>query len=129
MKTSFETHIKASGNNTGIEVPAENMLELGTGKKPAVVVSLTGYRYASTVAVMGGAFMIPLSAAHRAASGLSAGDSVEVTLELDLEPRRVELPEDLAAALESKAGVRAAFDASAPSKRKELVRQVLEAKT
>jgi len=129
MKTTFGTRVKGVGNNTGIEVPPENMLELGSGKKPAVVVHLAGYRYASTVAVMGGVFMIPLSAAHRAASGLKAGDAVEVTLELDLEPLKLELPEDLAAALEGKAAKKAAFDALAPSRRKEWVRLVLEAKT
>jgi len=70
--------------------------------------------------------MIGFAAEHRQASGIQAGDTIEVTLELDEAPRTVELPADLAAALES-AGVRAAFDGSAPSKRKEFVRQVEEA--
>ncbi len=129
MKTTFSTRVKGMGNNTGIEVPPENLLELGTGRKPAVKVSLSGYAYSSTVGTVSGVAMIPLSAAHRKASGLKAGDAVEVTLELDLKPRTVELPEDLAAALESRAGARKAFDGSAPSKQKEFVRQVLEAKT
>jgi len=129
MKTSFSTRVKGVGNNTGIEVPLENLLELGTGKKPAVKVSLSGYEYSSTVGAMSGLFMIPLSAAHRKASGLKAGDPIEVMLELDLEPRMVELPDDLSAALEGQVGARAAFNASSPSKRKEFLRQVLEAKT
>ncbi len=128
MKTTFYTTIKALGNNTGIEVPEKNISELGSSKKPAVNVNLSGYSYQSTVAVMAGKFMIPLSAAHRAASNFKAGDGITVTLELDLEPRNVELPEDLALALEQ-SGTRAAFDSSAPSKRKEFVRQVTEAKT
>jgi antitoxin component of MazEF toxin-antitoxin module len=128
MKTTFKTTVKAIGNNTGIEVPEQNMAELGSSKKPAVNVNLSGYAYQSTVAVMGGKFMIPLSAAHRTASNLKAGDAITVTLELDLEPRNVELPEDLAAALE-KSGGRLAFDKSAASKRKEFVRQVTDAKT
>lgn len=128
MKTTFETTVKAIGNNTGIEVPEQNLAELGSSKKPAVKVNLSGYQYQSTVAVMGGKFMIPLSAAHRAASKLKGGDAITVTLELDLEPRGLELPEDLAAALEA-SGVTAVFEKSAPSKRKEFVRQVLEAKT
>ncbi len=128
MKTTFETTVKAIGNNTGIEVPTQNMNQLGPSKKPAVKVNLSGYEYQSTVGVMGGKFMIPLSAAHRAASKLKGGDAITVTLELDLEPRGVELPEDLAAALKA-SGVTAAFEKSAPSKRKEFVRQVLEAKT
>jgi Bacteriocin-protection, YdeI or OmpD-Associated/Domain of unknown function (DUF1905) len=128
MKTTFNTTVKASGNNTGIEVPEKNISDLGSSKKPAVIVNLSGYSYQSTVAVMGGKFMIPLSAAHRTASKLAAGDAITVTLELDLEPRSLELPEDLAFALE-KSGTRAAFDSSAPSKRKEFVRQVMDAKT
>lgn len=128
MKTTFSTRVKANGNNTGIEVPAQNMAELGSKKTPAVRVSLSGYTYSSTVAVLSGRFMIPLSAAHRQASGLKAGDPVEVTLELDSEPRTVEVPPDLRAAL-SQAGLNERFDGLAFSKRKEFVRQVEEAKT
>lgn len=128
MKTTFSTNIKAFGNNTGIEVPPENMAELGTSKKPAVKVTVSGYSYPSTVAVMAGNYMISLSKAHREAAGLKAGDAVEVTLELDTSPRTVEVPEELAKAL-SNAGVQKTFAALAPSKRKEFVRQVEDAKT
>ena len=129
MQTTFATNvIGTDGSPTGIEVPSESIAALGTKKTPAVKVNLPGYSYRSTVAVMGGKFMIPLSAAHRTAAGLKAGDPVEVTLELDLEPRTVEIPDDLAAALAQKSGATAAFDALAPSKRKEFVRQVVEAK-
>ena len=128
MKTTFKTTVKASGNNTGIEVPAENIAELGSSKKPAVKVNLSGYQYQNTVAVMDGKFMISLSAAHRAASGLKGGDPITVTLELNLEPAQIEIPTDLAAALET-ANLKTVFEKSAPSKRKEFVRQVMEAKT
>ena len=43
-------------------------------------VTVNGYGYRSTVAVMGGHFMIPLNAAHRQATGLAAGDAVVVSL-------------------------------------------------
>ncbi len=128
MTTTFTTNILGVGNNTGIEVPAKNILELGESKKPAVKVNVSGYSYLSTVAVMGGKFMIPLSKAHREVSGLKAGDKVKVTLELENTPRAVDVPSELAKAL-AKAGVRKTFDAAAPSKRKEFVRQVVEAKT
>jgi uncharacterized protein YdeI (YjbR/CyaY-like superfamily) len=72
--------------------------------------------------------MIPLSAAHREASGLKAGDPVEVTLEIDDEPRTVDVPPELAEAL-SKAGLKEKFDGLSFSKRKEFARQVAEAKT
>lgn len=122
--------IQAEGKNaTGISVPAEIILALGKSKKPAVKVTLAGYTYRSTVAPYGDVFMLPLSQEHRAAAGVKAGDAVEITLELDSEPRTVDVPEDLAAALAAKAGARDIFDALAYSKRKEFVRQVEDAKT
>lgn len=128
MKTTFTTDIRAVGNNTGIEVPPENIAALGVGKRPAVKVMLPDHTYASTVAVMGGKFMIALSRANRDAAGLKAGDSVEVTLELDQEPRTVAVPSDLQKALDT-AGVTARFNALAPSKRKAFVQQLEDAKT
>jgi hypothetical protein len=129
MAVTFTTVIKTDGNNTGIQVPSEVIAQLGTSKKPPVVVTVAGYTYRNTVAVIGGLFMISLSKANREAAGVKGGDKVEVTLELDTAPRTVEVPDDLAAALAAKPGARAAFDASSPSKRKEFVRQVEDAKT
>jgi hypothetical protein len=128
MKATYTTLVWVDGNNTGLEVPAEIIASLGSSKRPPVVVSVAGYSYRSTVAVMGGVFMIPLSKANREAAGVKGGDQVEVTLELDQAPRTVEPPDDLAAALEAKPGARAAFDATAPSMQKEYVRQVESAK-
>jgi hypothetical protein len=114
-------------NATGIVVPDDVVAKLGQGKKPKVVVSLKGYSYRSTVAVMGGKFMLPLAKEHRDKAGVKGGDKVEVTLEVDDAPREVEVPKDLAAALK-KAGARAAFDKLAFTHRKEHVRSIEEAK-
>ena len=130
MKTSFKTTVTGKiGTPTGIQVPPEALAALGSSKKPAVKISISGYTYRSTVAVMGGKFMIPFSAAHREASGIKVGDKVEITLELDVEPRTVGVPEDLAAALSNQSGAKIVFDALAFSKRKEFVREVNDAKT
>jgi hypothetical protein len=115
-------------NATGISVPAEAVAALGAGKRPKVTVSLNGYTYRSTVAAYGDVFMLPLSAEHRTAAGVKAGDEVEVALELDTAPRTVEAPADLAAALAAKPGATAAFDALSYTMRKEYVRQVETAK-
>ena len=130
MPVTFSTTLlKAEDvNATGIRVPAEAIAALGSGKKPKVVVRLNGYSYRTTVAAYGDVYMLPVSAEHRTAAGLAAGDSVEVTLELDTEPRTVEVPADLAAALASQPGVAEAFDRLAYSARKEHVRQVETAK-
>ncbi|KSU52073.1 YdeI/OmpD-associated family protein [Microbacterium enclense] len=123
----FDTTLSQTGNNTGIEVPPEVIDELGGGKRPAVVVDVNGYVYASTIGVMGGRFLIPFSSDKRAATGLSGGDAITVTLTLDTTPRTVEVPDDLAAALAA-AGVRASFDALSPSARKAHVTSVQSAK-
>jgi uncharacterized protein YdeI (YjbR/CyaY-like superfamily) len=73
--------------------------------------------------------MLPLAKEHRQAAGVQAGDEVRVTLELDDEPRTVEIPPDLASALAAKPGAMAAFEASSYTNRKEYVRQVEDAKS
>lgn len=124
---SFSSTLLLDGNNTGIEVPAIVMEQLGAGKRPPVIVTVNGFSYRSTVAVMGGRFLISFSSDKRAATGLAGGDAIEVTVEVDAEPRTVEVPPELAAALDA-AGVRAAFDALAPSKKKAHVTAVEGAK-
>lgn len=129
MPTFITTVKQEEGMNaTGLPVPGEVVAALNSGKRPKVTVSLNGYTYRSTVAAYGDVFMLPLSAEHRAAAGAKAGDSVEVTLELDVAPRIVEIPADLAAALAGKPGATEAFDALSYTLRKESVRQVESAK-
>ena len=113
---------------TGIEVPADVIDALGAGKRPPVVLTVNGYTYRNTVAVMGGKYMVGFSSEHRAASGLTGGDTIEVEIALDTAPRIVELPKDFALALDA-GGLRAAFDKLAPSHRKEHVRAIEDAKT
>jgi hypothetical protein len=123
----FETTLLQTGNNTGIEVPPEIVEGLGGGKRPAVNVTVNGYSYRSTIASMGGKLLIPFSSDKRATTGLAGGDPITVELSLDTAPRTVEVPADLAAALEA-AGVREAFDALAPSAKKADVGNVEGAK-
>jgi hypothetical protein len=123
----FDTTLFRNGNNTGIEVPADLIEKLGGGKRPAVTVSVNGFAYRSTVGVMGGRYLIPFSSDKRAATGLAGGEAITVELELDTAPREVEVPVDLAAALDA-AGVRAAFDALSPSAKKAHVTNVEAAK-
>jgi hypothetical protein len=123
----FHTTMLQTGNNTGIPVPPEVLDALGGGKRPAVNVTVNGYSYRSTIASMGGQHLIPFSAERRAESGISGGDEIDVELALDTAPRTVEPPADLAAAPDV-AGVRAAFDALAPSRQKAHVVSVESAK-
>lgn len=113
----FVTTLFQTGNNTGIEVPPEVLEALGGGKRPAVAVTVNGYRFTSTVGAMGGRALVPFSAEKRRETGLGGGDPIEVEIELDTAPREVTVPADLAAAL-AEAGVSERFAALSPSARK-----------
>jgi len=127
--TFTATVLKDSEKNaTGIPVPAETVEALGKGKRPPVKVTINGYTYDSTVAVMGGEYFLPLSQERRSAAGVAAGDAITVALELVEGPREVVVPDELAAALAAVSGARDAFDACSYSARKEFVRQVESAK-
>lgn len=115
-------------NATGLPVPEEVVTALGAGKRPKVTVTLNGYSYRTTITPYADFYALPLAAVHRIAAGLEAGDRVEVTLDLDTEPRTVDVPDDLAAALAVLPGAREAFDRLAFTYRKEHVRSVIEAK-
>jgi hypothetical protein len=125
---SFTTTLFLDGNNVGIEVPEDVVESFDAGKRVPVIVTIAGYSYPSTIAVMGGRYLIPLAREHRVAAGLAGGETHEVTLVHDTSPRITPVPDDLAEALAA-AGLRERFDALAPSHRKEHVRSVTDAKT
>ena len=126
----FRASIQLNGKSaTGIEVPAEIVARLGSGKRPPVRVTINGHTYRSTVAPLGGVFMIPLSAENRTLAHVSAGDEVEVEIELDTQPREVSVPPDLLEALEHDAGARRFFDGLSYSNKQRLVLSIEGAKT
>jgi Bacteriocin-protection, YdeI or OmpD-Associated/Domain of unknown function (DUF1905) len=124
----FSTTVLLGGKTaTGLVVPEEVVTALGSGQRPKVAVTVNGHTYRSTVALMHGQFLVPLSAEHRDAAGVAAGDAVEVEVILDEAPREIELPADLAAALGTGAA-REFFDGLSFTYRKEWVRWITEAK-
>lgn len=126
----FKADLRLNGKTaTGIDVPEQVIERLGGGKRPAVVVGFAGHSYRTTIGVMGGRYLIPVSAEQRAAAGVKAGDRLDVTLELDLAPREVEVPADLAAALRKNSTAREAFDSLSPSNKKRHTLSVESAKT
>ncbi|WP_431278581.1 YdeI/OmpD-associated family protein [Leifsonia poae] len=96
----FTTTLLLGGKTaTGIRVPDDVVEGLGGGKRTAVQVTINGVQYPSTIAMMNGEPMIPVSAEIRGKAGIAAGDELTVILEKDDQPRTVEVPDDLAAAL------------------------------
>jgi Bacteriocin-protection, YdeI or OmpD-Associated/Domain of unknown function (DUF1905) len=126
----FRSTLRLGGKTaTGIPVPPEVVGSLGPGKRPPVRVTINGHTYRSTVASMGGAFMLPVSADNRERAGIAAGDDVDVDIELDTEPRRVTVPVDFAEALEREPAAKQAFDTLPYSHQSRHVLAVEEAKT
>jgi hypothetical protein len=117
-----------SKNVAGIVVPDDIVFRLGGGKRAPVKITINGYTYRSTLAVMRGKSMVGIAIEHRENAGVAGGDLVEVGIELDRTPRTVEIPCDLADALE-RIGARDGFDLLAYSQRKEHVRSINEAKS
>ena len=126
----FRTTIQQGDKTaTGIQVPEEVVEALGSGRRPAVRVTINGYTYRSSVAVLGGRYMVGVSAAHRAGAGVAGGDEVDVDIELDTAPREVTVPADLAAALDAEPEARRTFDGLSYSNKSWHVLQVEGAKT
>jgi hypothetical protein len=125
----YKTTILSFGNNTGIEVP-ENILEkLNGGKNPLVIVRLNNHTYRSAVAKMGDKFLISLSAENRKMANVRGGDTLVIELELDTEPRTVEIPAGLQKVFDKNKIAKANFEKLAPSKKKALVLSINDVKT
>ena len=113
---------------TGMSVPEEVVTALGAGKRPPVRVTINGYTYRTTVAPMGGEYLVGVSAEHRAAAGVAAGEQHDVDIELDTAPRDVEVPADLAGALSAYPDARAFFDGLTSSQKSAYTAWITEAK-
>jgi Bacteriocin-protection, YdeI or OmpD-Associated/Domain of unknown function (DUF1905) len=118
----FRAKILQSGKTAaGIEVPAKVVAALGSSKRPPVRATINGFTYRSSVASMGGKFMLGVPPEFREGAGVAAGDVVDVDLDLDTEPREVSIPPDFAAALARDARAKRAFDAMSYSNKRRLL--------
>jgi len=128
-KQTFKTTLHQTGNNTGIVVPAEIVEALGGGKRPALNVTVNGFAYRSSLATMGGQYMISFSSDKRVATGLNGGDKIAVTLELDTAPRVMDVPPDLQKALEKDKAAKAYFATLTYSNQRRHIDPINDAKT
>jgi hypothetical protein len=125
----FTTAIQGTGTKAGIEVPEDIVKALDAGRRPPVVVTINGHSYRSSIAVMGGKNMVGVSAANRELTGTSAGDTVDVDIVVDTQPRTIEVPEDLAAALEAAPPAKAFYATLNYSSQRRYVEPLAGAKT
>ncbi|GAA3532803.1 hypothetical protein AFL01nite_19170 [Aeromicrobium flavum] len=127
LALTLTTTLEPRGRAAAVILTDDQVESLGAGKAFPVRVTIGDVTEAARLARMGGENLIGLSKAKRQALGVDIGEQVEVRIEVDAAPRKVEVPDALAAALDE-AGLRADFDALAYSHRKEHARSVAEAK-
>jgi len=128
MPTFTWTLESQGGNNTGFVVPEQVVLGFGRGRRVPITVEIGDYRYRTTIVSMGGRFLFGVNAEQRKATGLAAGDVVEVTIEPDDAPREVDVPPQLQAALDADPVAKAAWEKLSYTNRKEHARSIAEAK-
>jgi hypothetical protein len=127
MAVTFTATLKADGGMF-FEVPPEIMAALDGGKRPAVQVVINGVRLRTTIAVYGGRSYIGVRREIRDAAKVNLGDQVELSVEVDAQPRTVELPEDLAVALAADPEANRIFEGLSFTNRKEYADWILAAK-
>lgn len=126
----FQATLERNGKTaTGIEVPPAVLEALGSGRRPAVRVTINGYSYASSVGSMGGRSLLPVSAEVRQRARVQAGDTIDVEVDRDVAPRELAIPGDLASALGADSTARRAFEALSYSGKRRLVLPIEQAKT
>jgi hypothetical protein len=115
------------GEAPTVELPFDAKERFGNARAP-VRGTINGTDYRTTVAVYGGVHLIGFKRDLRERAGVAIGDEVEVTIERDDEPRTVELPAALDAALGRDERAKAAFDGLSYSHRREYAEWIAEAK-
>ncbi|MCM6775404.1 YdeI/OmpD-associated family protein [Nocardia sp. CDC159] len=124
----FEASIEAApGGGAYVRVPERVIADLGGGGRIPVRASFDGIDYTGSIAAMGGGPCLGMLKSIRTTLGKQPGDTVTVTVERDTAERQVEVPADLAAALDD-AGLRTAFDGLSFTRRREQVAAITDAK-
>ncbi|HEY3512834.1 MULTISPECIES: YdeI/OmpD-associated family protein [Kribbella] len=126
----FTAELLSTGKNTaGFEVPDEVVERLGGGGRPKVSVTVNGFTFRTSIARMGGRYLLGVSAERRTEAGVAPGEVLDVEVELDTAPRELDVPEPLAAALAADPDAKAFWDTLSYSNRQWHVLQVTSAKT
>jgi hypothetical protein len=126
---SITGELMARGPAAAFILDDDQVAAVGEGaRRFPVVATVNGYTWRTSVAHMGGEFMVGLNKEVRTDAGVQAGDTVSLELKLDSEPRTVEVPPALADALDADPEAKTTFEGLAFTHRKEFARWIEEAK-
>jgi hypothetical protein len=125
----FTTTLVKRGPGVAVVLDDRQVESVGDGaKRFPVRAEINGATLRSTVVRMRGEYLLGLNREFRDQAGVEAGDTIELELVLDREPRTVELPADLADALAGDPVAAAAFAALSYTHRREYARWIEDAK-
>ena len=126
----FRTKVLTAGKTaTGIQIPDELIAKLAAGRKPAVKITINGFTYRSTVAVMNGRYMVGINADNREKAKVAGGDMIDVQIELDTGIREIAVPADFEKALARNPDIKKLFESLSYTKRRVIVEGITGAKT
>jgi Bacteriocin-protection, YdeI or OmpD-Associated/Domain of unknown function (DUF1905) len=112
---------------TSFRIPFDLKEAFGRARPP-VKVTIGGHVWRTTPGVYDGVGYVVVNRAVKAATGVDAPDRVQVTMELDTEPRAIVVPGDLRKALTAAPDAGDAFARLSYSHQREYVQWVDEAK-
>jgi hypothetical protein len=113
---------------TAITIPFDVPEVFGTRARVPVRGTVNGFPFRTSLFPMGGRFIMVVNRETRAGAGVKGGDTINVSLERDTEPRIMEPPADLARALKSDKDAASAWDKLSYTHKKEFARAIETAK-
>ena len=112
---------------TFLIIPPELAAQWGRGQK-AVRGTLAGTSFRGTASTGEGLLRMPVPRELRDEAGVGCSDTVDVEIELDPEPRPLELPDELRALLDASPEIAALFEQLPPAHRRAWAAYVDEAR-
>lgn len=128
---SFEVQLQYAGPGAATFFVPPLSVEAAFGSKGLTPVAgtLNGHSFRSSLFPNGdGTHYMVVNQPLRAAAGVKAGDTVQVTMERDTAPRVVEVPEDVQQSLAANNDAQARFSALSYSHQREYVEWIVSAK-
>jgi hypothetical protein len=127
-QTFTATILNAGGGGAYVEVPFDVEAAFGS-KKPRVKATFEGVPYRGILARMGTEHHVLIILKEiREKIGKTFGDEVKITVELDTEPRLIELPSELKKVFKTEKEAQAFFDKLSYTHQREYVMWINEAK-
>lgn len=118
-----------TGSGTWVPVPREVKAMLGLTGRPKIQAVIAGHPYRGSLMPMGdGTFGLGVLKSIQQAAGIKSGDTITVELELDMAPRTIDLPADLATAIARDKKATAAWEELSYTNKREMARSIDEAK-